>query len=143
MLSKVTVEMDHDKNSPYFRALEAMDSDDLRDKTFTRFRDLLAHKSEYCKVVFHGGGTIPGNAQWFNEWRIYPLTPKELEKEAYAMLDLVNAMQAIHDNSDALRDFLSSQGIKWESAGSFTLIPRNVDLFLLGKSFANFKGVNS
>jgi hypothetical protein len=79
MLSRITIEVDFDKNNlPIIQILQSS-SDDVRDKLVAAFCQSLQHTSTWCKIQFTGGTDI------VNRWQITPITPQELPEEIKLM----------------------------------------------------------
>lgn len=89
MTSRITVEIDYQKNGqPYIRIIEDGNSDDLRDKAISQFRQVFKHQSLWCKVEF-GDFQLDGKLQW----HISPLAPQDLVTEIEEMKKLIGKPQ--------------------------------------------------
>ena len=78
MRSKITIELDFDLNVPYIR-VDNVTTDDVRDKILQNFREKLGASSSWMRVEFEHS---PSDSTTF---RIYAVTPKELEEQAEIM----------------------------------------------------------
>lgn len=86
MKSKITVEVDFNKNNlPVLRILQS-DSDDVRDKLVSSFLQSLGHTSRWARMDYDGesGISYPGSDQT-HRWFIRPITPHEIESEISLM----------------------------------------------------------
>lgn len=83
MKSKITIELDFDKNIPYIRFLTNKVSDDVRDKIAKYFFEKLGHTSSWCKIEWP---SLTGFQEDENIMHIYPVTPQELREQAEIML---------------------------------------------------------
>lgn len=81
MTSRITIEVDFDNGQPYIKINEDRNSDDVRDKLITFFRQRLGHTSSWCAVHFFDQSEV-GNQLI---WRIRPITPEMLEEESRLM----------------------------------------------------------
>ncbi len=91
MKSRITIEVDFDNGQPYMKILEDRESDDVRDKLITFFRQRLGHTSSWCKVVPSG---YNGNI-----WEIRPITPDELKQHAEVMAEQARLNEAVQETS--------------------------------------------
>lgn len=82
MKSKITIEIDFDSGNPYIRVYNDRESDDVRDKLITFFRQRLGHTSSWCTVRFDDTG-ISGNCMF----EIHPLKPNELQEQSVIMVE--------------------------------------------------------
>lgn len=76
MTSKITIEIDFDTAVPYIRVLHDRNSDDVRDKMVSQFRQKLGGTSSWCRVRFDDTG-ISGSPMF----TIEPVQPRELPNE--------------------------------------------------------------
>jgi len=85
MKSKITIEVDFDNGQPYIKVLESKNSDDVRDKLITFFRQRLQSESSWCYVGFYGedGGTD------FTKWTIHPITPEQIPEHIKRMQSII------------------------------------------------------
>jgi len=86
MKSRITIEVDFDNGQPYIKIAEDRNSDDVRDKLITFFRQRLGHTSSWCAVQFFDQSEV-GNQLI---WRIRPITPEMMERESETMVAQVN-----------------------------------------------------
>ena len=86
MTSRITIEVDFDNGQPYIKIAEDRNSDDVRDKLITFFRQRLGHTSSWCAVQFFDQSEV-GNQLI---WRIRPITPEMMERESETMVAQVN-----------------------------------------------------
>jgi len=79
MRSRITIEINFDNGQPYIKVLEDRDSDDVRDKLVTFFRQKLGHTSSWmrCQPSGYNG----------NIFEIHPITPMELKDESVIMAE--------------------------------------------------------
>lgn len=130
MKSRISIEMDFDNGSPFIRVIESPDSDDVKDRIVSQFRNKLNVTSFWCRVEFPFTNEI-------RFWHIYPITPDKLETTAKEMMALSPGpkMVNVYGNSDAFREFLKSKGIDHSHNGQYTLVDANADLFEIGREY--------
>lgn len=80
MNSKITIEVSFHDAKPYFRVKTDKQSDDLRDKLISRFRELLGHTSNWARVRFDDTA-VSG----FTHFTLEPISPDELRNELTLM----------------------------------------------------------
>ena len=83
MQSRITIELDFDSKDPYIKIVEHHDSQDVRDKLLTHFRQLLGHTSSWFKIMAirqNNGAEGPQTT-----FRIDPVKPADLSTEADEM----------------------------------------------------------
>lgn len=85
MTSRISIEIDFDNGQPYIKINEDRNSDDVRDKLITFFRQRLGHTSSWCAVQFFDQSEV-GNQL---VWRIRPITSEILEEQCKAMTEQV------------------------------------------------------
>jgi hypothetical protein len=85
MNSRITFELDFDSHEPYIRVI-SQDSEDLRDKVVSYFKERFGHTSSWCKVVFQPTSVAEYRADR-TEFRIYAIPPDELKDESDAMVE--------------------------------------------------------
>lgn len=86
MKSRITIEVDFDNGKPYMKVLEDPQSDDVRDKLITFFRQQLGCTSSWCKVEFTRHGEI-------RFWNIRPIKPEDMAAECKIMTEQVRLLQ--------------------------------------------------
>lgn len=82
MKSRITIEVDFDNGQPYIKVVNDNNSDDVRDKLITFFRQRFGYSSSWCKVVypmFSEAGPI--------QFHLQPIRPDQLAEEAVIMTE--------------------------------------------------------
>lgn len=88
MKSRITIEVDFDTAKPYIKVVNDKQSDDVRDKLITHFRQMLGHTSSWCRVRFDDTG-ISTNYNGSILFTIEPITPLDLKSESEMMTEQV------------------------------------------------------
>ena len=89
MKSKITIEIDFDKNNcPFIQVINDRTTDDVRDKLVTAFLQSFGGTSEWCRVDFKATSDLT------SVLNIYPITPDNLEKES----ELINLRKEVRCN---------------------------------------------
>lgn len=83
MKSRITIEVDFDNGQPYIKILEQKNSDDVRDKLITFFRQRLGGESSWCYIGFYGDEHSDG----ITKWTIHPVMPDKIQE----MIELAKA----------------------------------------------------
>jgi hypothetical protein len=80
MKSRITIEVDFDNGQPYIKCLNYTDSDDVRDKLLSFFRQKFGGTSSWCKIEF-GQFYSDQSTTFF----IRPIAPNQLSEESKIM----------------------------------------------------------
>ena len=96
MRSRITIEIDFDKNNLPVIAIAQESSDDVRDKILSQFLQSLQHTSRWLRIEYKGeAGATKLIAPYYHKWHLTPITPQELENEIKLMQAVVDDMKEI------------------------------------------------
>lgn len=84
MRSRITIEIDFDKNNQPVIQIIQQDSDDVRDRLISNFLQSLAHTSRWCTISYSGYGVTDD----VKIWKVSPIKPEDISHE----VDLMNAV---------------------------------------------------
>lgn len=86
MLSRITIELDFATGKPYIRVINNKQSDDVKDKIISFFREQFGHSSSWCRVKFDDTA-VSGNFLL----EIHPIPPNELATEVELITNSVKS----------------------------------------------------
>ena len=84
MKSRISIEVDFENNNLPVIQILRQDSTDVRDRLVSAFLQSLQHTSRWCKITFVGStDRMPDGS--CDQWKISPITPKDIESEIQLM----------------------------------------------------------
>jgi hypothetical protein len=89
MTSKITIEVDFSTGNPYIRVINDRQSDDVRDKLISFFREKLGHTSSWCQVRFDDTA-VSGRVLF----EIHPIPPSALSEQSKIMTEQARLHEA-------------------------------------------------
>lgn len=114
MESRITIEVDFENNNLPIIQIVSRESDDVRDKLIKTFLQSLRHCSRWTVIEFVGNNNdrTPDGIATAWTWKLIPLTPDQLEKEASLMSATYNqyvltsdkARKAVEEREPTLKE---------------------------------------
>lgn len=139
MKSTIRIEVNFDNGQPFIRVNENTETDDVRDRLISFFRQRLGGESSWCKVEFPFSDTN-------SIWHIRPVTPEQLATEEFEIATRIADTRGfpVMDNSLGFIQFLKDNNIKYFPNGhSTSVLIHWTQLFDLGVRFAAYKAEHS
>lgn len=96
MKSRITIEVDFDKNNEPFIQIVSHYSEDVRDNLLRNFLNKLENSSQWLKLTYQGNQDLGGLFGTKHFYAIKPIVPKDIPEEIKAMSSITKDTNFYH-----------------------------------------------